>query len=491
MQGKVQRFPAGPRRSREAPAIVRKVLDSPGRPLDPAARAFLEPRFGHDFSQVRIHTDAEAVESAQAVNAQAYTVGRSIVFASGQYRPMEAEGQPLIAHELAHVVQQAGLPGAGRSLEVGPSEDASEREAERASRGLFPAVGVGPGQTRADRRIQRDPFGKDKDPIHTPLIEDYRKQHGLPAGGKDEFGQPAGPSDAQIKYYGGKPGAAVANPASSTPESEDPLHATDTRTLATYSVDKQGRIQGMNIDVISKLVFEALKKSPRAYIIVRGSYPKGDTDFDPSQPGDTARSALVQWLGKAAIKDIEQRIEAQYGDSGPLTSGKGGSIAIEVWYKPEVISNPPLTPLPVPYTPGKASDKKSSSAGPDPLATQYSKPYPGQGSDVLSAFLKTPLGEKFKEEGKKQLKAAWDKTSVGEKIVILINILATLGAASYGLAQMSPNQQKAVVDLIISDSDTALQIPLKEKGTSLFEMDFDADFKPRKIRPPLGEIELK
>lgn len=78
-----------------------------GQPLPEAVRAFFEPRFGHDFSQVRIHTDARAVESAQALNALAYTLGRDIVFGAGQYAPGTTEGRRLLAHELTHVVQQS------------------------------------------------------------------------------------------------------------------------------------------------------------------------------------------------------------------------------------------------------------------------------------------------------------------------------------------------------------------------------------------------
>ena len=67
----------------------------------------MESRFGHDFSQVRVHTDTRAAESARAVNARAYTVGRNVVFGSGQYAPGSGEGQRLLAHELTHVVQQS------------------------------------------------------------------------------------------------------------------------------------------------------------------------------------------------------------------------------------------------------------------------------------------------------------------------------------------------------------------------------------------------
>ena len=73
-----------------APPIVHDVLRSPGQPLDTATRAFMEPRFGHDFSGVRVHTDARAAESARSVDALAYTVGCNVVFGSGQFAPDEA-----------------------------------------------------------------------------------------------------------------------------------------------------------------------------------------------------------------------------------------------------------------------------------------------------------------------------------------------------------------------------------------------------------------
>jgi hypothetical protein len=66
----------------------------------------MAPRFGHDFGEVRIHTDAKAADSARAVGAQAYTVGRDVVFATGRYAPQTLAGKKLIAHELAHVLQQ-------------------------------------------------------------------------------------------------------------------------------------------------------------------------------------------------------------------------------------------------------------------------------------------------------------------------------------------------------------------------------------------------
>jgi len=94
----------------EAPAVVGEALRSPGQPLGAGVRAFMEPRIGHDFSRVRVHTDALASRSAAAVDALAYTVGDDVVFRAGQYAPGTAEGRKLIAHELTHVVQQRESP---------------------------------------------------------------------------------------------------------------------------------------------------------------------------------------------------------------------------------------------------------------------------------------------------------------------------------------------------------------------------------------------
>lgn len=106
-KAKVQRQAAGPASPGKAPAIVHEVLRSPGMPLDAGTRAFMEPRFRHNFGDVRIFTDDRAALSAEAVSAHAYTVANNIVFNKGRYSPDSDAGRRLIAHELAHVVQQS------------------------------------------------------------------------------------------------------------------------------------------------------------------------------------------------------------------------------------------------------------------------------------------------------------------------------------------------------------------------------------------------
>jgi hypothetical protein len=151
--------------SGDVPPIVHEVLNSSGQPLDASTRAFFEPRFGHDFSRVRVHADPRAAESARAVNALAYTVGRDVVFGKGQYAPGTRGGLGTLAHELAHFLQQGGSsqtvqpkkqPGvasdgnepqgeqvagqaeySGGTLSIGQPGDSYEREADSAAEAVM------------------------------------------------------------------------------------------------------------------------------------------------------------------------------------------------------------------------------------------------------------------------------------------------------------------------------------------------------------------
>jgi uncharacterized protein DUF4157 len=131
-----------------------------GEALSPAARSYFEPRFSRDLSGVRLHTGGEASAAAGEVQARAFTVGSDIAFGAGEYRPETVAGKKLLAHELTHTVQQ----GAADAL-------------------------------------RRKPKGPEDDPIHQPIIEQYRREWGLPESGIDpQTGKPVGPSPAAIKY---------------------------------------------------------------------------------------------------------------------------------------------------------------------------------------------------------------------------------------------------------------------------------------------------
>jgi len=139
-----------------------------GRPLPESVRAHFEPRFGHDFSGVRLHTGAVAAQLARSINAKAFTVGRHVAFGSGQYSPETATGQRLLAHELTHVVQQGGRPASAAST------------------------------------VSRDPLPQSgTERIHKDLIEQYRRANGLPPNGLDPVtGQQVGPTDSEIRFGG-------------------------------------------------------------------------------------------------------------------------------------------------------------------------------------------------------------------------------------------------------------------------------------------------
>jgi len=90
-----------------------------GAPLDAASRAFFEPRFGHSFGNVRVHTGPEAAAAARSIDARAFTLGRNVAFAAGEYEPQSERGRSLLAHELVHVVQQRSM---GEALQRKPEE---------------------------------------------------------------------------------------------------------------------------------------------------------------------------------------------------------------------------------------------------------------------------------------------------------------------------------------------------------------------------------
>lgn len=131
----------------QEPSPVKDVVGSGGgRPLDPGTRSFMESRLGHDFGDVRIHTDSRASESAASVQATAYTVGRDVVFGSDQWAPETDRGRRMLAHELTHVVQQAsgpvdGMPAAG-GIRVSDPSDRFEREAEASADQVMARPGV-------------------------------------------------------------------------------------------------------------------------------------------------------------------------------------------------------------------------------------------------------------------------------------------------------------------------------------------------------------
>jgi hypothetical protein len=143
----------------EAPRIVHDVLRSSGQPLHAATRAQMEPRFGQDFSNVQIHTGAQAAESARAVDALAYTVRNHIVFGEGQYAPETSAGSRLLAHELTHTVQQ----GSTDAPTVARFSDTVHHEIDEVA---LAGAGFCPGQIQA---IEQGNIHRDYSQVYTEM----------------------------------------------------------------------------------------------------------------------------------------------------------------------------------------------------------------------------------------------------------------------------------------------------------------------------------
>jgi hypothetical protein len=152
-----------------APALVQEVLRSSGEPLDSATRAFFEPRFGHDFSKIRIHHDARASQSATAINALAYTAGRHIILGALTYAPDSEQTRGLLAHELTHAIQQQNSAESS-SMTIVESAD-HEHEAEAAALAIGSRTSIPVRNTQYATSIFRQKLQPDEIPRIDPSFE--------------------------------------------------------------------------------------------------------------------------------------------------------------------------------------------------------------------------------------------------------------------------------------------------------------------------------
>ena len=149
-----------PRVGPKIPPVVHEVLRSPGQPLDSATRAFMEPRFGYNFGNVRVHNDTKSADSAWAMNARAYTVGEQIVFGAKQFAPMSQQGRELLAHELAHTIQQRCL---ATDSPVVHADGIIESSASVAARAVDNGQAVSSHLPATGIRLSRQPAGATED----------------------------------------------------------------------------------------------------------------------------------------------------------------------------------------------------------------------------------------------------------------------------------------------------------------------------------------
>jgi hypothetical protein len=168
--------PAAPASARRA-AAVRDSLAAPGRPLDPGVRRGMEARFGRDLSDVRVHSDGKSAHAAQALGANAFTVGRDIAFDRGRYDVATPQGLGTLAHELTHVVQQTGPveETAAATVDASPSaETAAERNAARVETGDA-RTSLESGPALAHAGVQRQTAQGAQQPQTAPADQESRE----------------------------------------------------------------------------------------------------------------------------------------------------------------------------------------------------------------------------------------------------------------------------------------------------------------------------
>jgi Domain of unknown function (DUF4157) len=191
-----------------APPIVNQVLESAGRPLDASTRGFMEPRFGHDFGRVRVHSDSEAARSAQAIGARAYTAGKHIVFGPEQYNTARNDGLRLLAHELTHTLQSSDQGGANdllrRDKEKEGEKKKPEEPAKKASKCQMTQAQIRPVFFRNDPdKADPNPTGKSLDPRLKEANRIWGKcgiefKAAGPTTVKDSVSKIAGKNDAEL-----------------------------------------------------------------------------------------------------------------------------------------------------------------------------------------------------------------------------------------------------------------------------------------------------
>jgi hypothetical protein len=279
----------------EAPPIVHKVLRGAGQPLDGGTRALLEPPFGRDLSGVRVHTGAQADDSACAVGARAYAVGQDAVFAAGQYNPGSREGLRLLAHEVSHTVQQTGGGGAGGGLS-----------------GAAPAVAREPTPEDAPKK---DDAKKKPDPVTVTAPAEELLNPSGPIAPVKGSGQASGGGTGQT------PGATPAVPAPQqyTP-SQPPLVPPGYTPLPPLPSQAGGSAAGAGSAAPSRL---SLHDFGRLSLGLRLGFPELEKNQDPNAPPSALQESIKR--GEILNFQLTGQLPSEYKlDPGKLVGAAWG-----------------------------------------------------------------------------------------------------------------------------------------------------------------------
>jgi hypothetical protein len=328
--------------SDEIPPIMHEVLRSPGQPLDQKARAFLEPRLGYDFSQVRVHTDATAAASALGVHALAYTVGRDVVFGSGQYSPHTSAGRRLLAHELTHTIQQAagGIRAGDRTNRRSLEEQAtlhSDSLTLPAQHNVMPSAGAPPIQFQEDE--YHGVGGWLHKEVYEPLQRDYSAWMAWGAGLSSRWGERiplagdlAGAFVGFIPWaLGGAGKIIVYIPQFITPKTEEEAFlAVATFGMATPALNI-GKAFKKGLRLTGKMKYGLLWLANKLK-----AKPTLEKEFEQQAPGLIEQVVeKVEQKGSAELKELpakEARIGKAIGMAPESTRAiEAGNVAERVW----------------------------------------------------------------------------------------------------------------------------------------------------------------
>jgi hypothetical protein len=305
--------------SAPAPAQFDGIPATQGQPLDPAARRPLEAHFGANLADVRVHTSSDAADSATRLDSLAYTSGRDIYFAAGMYAPSTSSGQRLLAHEVAHVVQQSSgkepsIATKSAGVKIGAPDDPLESEAEKKADEFMSGAPTDEEQRKrresapsAQRYIQRQ-----LDPTSTEAWDWYSAEwHRIDPSYAQTIAAAPGAASALVKGMADKP-----------PETDEDREAVDQKILTLIRLNGVSMVGAHRVELMNrKQQFLEMAQKP-----AEDPQGKGSSENDPkSGVQDTALAIRGASQARARLnseksmledlkRDIESAVRVNYGD---------------------------------------------------------------------------------------------------------------------------------------------------------------------------------